>query len=125
MNLNYIYLTVLLIIAILVYINLNSNTPEIQAASASKLINDENHIFLDVRTDSEYNSGHIKNSYHIPLQSLQDRLDEIETIKNKNIIVYCRSGARSSKATKFLSQNGFRVRNLVGGVLSWDGKLVK
>jgi|TARA_B100001971_G_C18036140_1_gene455124 adenylyltransferase/sulfurtransferase len=47
----------------------------------------------------------------------------IETIKDKNIIVYCRSGARSSKATKTLLRNGFNVFNLSGGIMGWEGEM--
>jgi rhodanese-related sulfurtransferase len=125
MNLNFLYFVIAIIIALLVYFNFNSKIPEIDTSLASKLIEDENHVFLDVRTDSEYKNGHIKNSYHIPLQSLQNRIQELEVFQKKNIIVYCRSGARSSKATKLLSQNNFNVKNLIGGILKWEGELVE
>ena len=125
MNFKYTYLLILFIVAILVYYNWSKSPHEIDTNSAVSLVNDENHIFLDVRSFAEYNDGHIKDAYHLPLQNLQDRLDEIETIKNKDVIVYCRSGSRSRKATIFLLKNNFNAKNLVGGILKWEGELVK
>lgn len=125
MNIKYIYFSILFIVAILVYYNWSKSPHEINTNSAVSLVNDENHIFLDVRSFAEYNDGHIKDAYHLPLQNLKDRLDEIETIKNKDVIVYCRSGSRSRKATNFLLKNNFNAKNLVGGILKWKGELVK
>lgn len=90
-----------------------------------KLLLDKNYAFLDVRTESEYTSGHIPNSLHIPLQEIQGRISELENIKEKNIIVYCRSGARSSMALKSLLKNGYNVFNLSGGILAWEGEVAK
>lgn len=109
----------------LLYLHKKSNISEIEAKSAVKLINDKRYVFLDVRTDSEFINGHIKNSYHIPLQKLENRIKEVEKIKDKKIIIYCRSGARSSKATKLLSEKGYHVKNLIGGINSWGGDILE
>ncbi len=78
-------------------------------------------LVLDVREDSEYQSGHIKDSIHIPLSKLKSRMTELEKYKNKNIILGCRSGSRSGRATGLLKKNGFeKVYNLRGGVLAWE-----
>lgn len=71
-------------------------------------------IILDVRTKSEYNSGAILGSKHIPLQSLES---QIKTIKkfNKPIITCCASGMRSGSAANILQKHGIEVVN--GG--SW------
>jgi rhodanese-related sulfurtransferase len=118
-------LIAIIFIGFFLYSRKKSNIPKISSQNGLKLLNDENHKFLDVRTDSEYSNGHIPKSKHIPLQELQDRVSEIEQFKNKNIIVYCRSGARSSKATNILLEKGFKVLNLSGGVMSWKGELEK
>jgi rhodanese-related sulfurtransferase len=78
---------------------------------------------LDVREDherAEYNIG----GTHIPLGKVQTmQTDDIEGWKNDEIIVYCRSGARSGMATQFLEQSGFsNVVNLTGGMLAWREK---
>ena len=124
MNSTYILIAVL-ILGFLFYSKAQANVPTISSSEAIACLNDTNYQFIDVRTDSEYESGHILNSIHIPLHEIQDRLSEIDSLKNKNIIVYCRSGARSSKATKILIESNFNVLNLSGGVLSWKGDLTK
>lgn len=124
MNTNYIIILVL-VISLIVFKQLRTGQPKISSTEAIKLLDNIDYKFIDVRTNSEFLSGHIENSIHIPLQELENRLNEIDQIKQKNIIVYCRSGARSSNATSILLKNNFKVQNLSGGILSWDGKLVK
>jgi len=124
MNSTYILIAVL-IVAFLFYSRAQANVPTISSDEAREYLTDSNYQFIDVRTDGEYDSGHIPNSIHIPLHQIQDRMSEIDSLKNKNIIAYCRSGARSSKATKILVEAGFDVLNLSGGVLSWKGDLTK
>lgn len=124
MNSTYILIAVL-IVGFLFYSRAQANVPVISPEEAREYLNDSNYQFIDVRTDSEYDRGHIPNSIHIPLHEIQDRMSEIDSLKNKNIIAYCRSGARSSKATKILVEAGFDVLNLSGGVLSWKGDLTK
>ena len=124
MNSTYILIAVL-IVGFLFYSRAQANIPTISPEEAREYLNDSNYQFIDVRTDSEYDSGHIQNSIHSPLHEIQDRISEIDSLKNKNIIAYCRSGARSSKATKILVEAGFDVLNLSGGVLSWKGDLTK
>lgn len=75
---------------------------------------------LDVREQYEFDEFHL-NGKLIPLGELPGRLDEIESLKDQEIIVHCRSGKRSATAQQFLIQNGFtNVRNLIGGILDWQ-----
>ncbi|SHI22015.1 DsrE/DsrF/DrsH-like family protein [Desulfosporosinus lacus] len=70
-------------------------------------------ILLDVRTEEEHNNGHLPGSINIPLDSLRDRMGELD--KNKQIIEYCQVGLRGYVADRILSQNGFNVLNVTGG----------
>lgn len=79
------------------------------------LINDENTTLLDVRTPKEYNEGHLKNAKHIPMQILSENLNMLKEDKNKRILVYCRSGNRSIKASRILEENGYTPLNIKGG----------
>ena len=124
MNTSYILIS-LAVVGFLIYNRVLSNVPSISSEESQKVISDNNYRFLDVRTDGEYSDGHIPNSIHIPLQEIQSRISEIEKIKDKKIIVYCRSGARSSMASKTLLKEGFDVSNLTGGIMSWKGEVVK
>jgi len=65
-----------------------------------------NSTIIDVRTPEEYALGHAKNSMNIPLQELQEHIEDLKKIHGK-IVVCCASGIRSSKAYRILQQNGF------------------
>jgi len=90
-----------------------------------KIERKEDFFLLDVREHYEadaYNIG----AKVIPLGSLPFALDELSEYKDKEIVVHCRSGARSANAKAFLLQNGFRnVRNLLGGMLAWQENFSK
>jgi adenylyltransferase/sulfurtransferase len=73
---------------------------------------------LDVREPYEWDAGRLPNAIHIPLQQLPERMSEVSL--DTEVIVYCRSGARSARAVDFLRQCGYeRVKNLVGGLQRW------
>ena len=75
---------------------------------------------IDVREPFEYEEFNLDGKL-IPLGELPSRLSEIENLKSEEVIVHCRSGARSGTAQQFLLQNGFtNIRNLIGGVLDWQ-----
>jgi len=76
---------------------------------------------IDVREEEEVEQGKIPGAVHIPLGELPYRMNEID--KDKQHVLICRSGGRSGKACQFLSQQGYDVINLVGGMLDWEGKV--
>ncbi len=85
----------------------------------SRLDNNEKFVFLDVREDWEYEDDNL-GAKNIPLGGLPYRLDELEEFQNQEIIVHCRSGARSGNAKKFLESKGYtKVRNVLGGILAY------
>ncbi|MCC5946127.1 MAG: rhodanese-like domain-containing protein [Bernardetiaceae bacterium] len=76
----------------------------------------ENLHILDVREQAEYDEDNL-NGKLIPLGNLQNSLEEIENWKAEELIVHCRSGARSAAAKKYLESQGFtKVRNLLQGI---------
>lgn len=88
---------------------------------AVRLINHQDALLLDVREDSEYGSGHIQDSLHIPLGKLRGRFDELAAHKNRAVVIGCRSGHRSGSACAMLRKQGFeQVYNLRGGILAWE-----
>lgn len=77
-------------------------------------------VFIDVREQHEYDEFNL-NAKLIPLGNIQTSLDDLEDHKNDEIIIHCRSGARSGMAQQILQQVGFtNVRNVIGGVLAWQ-----
>ena len=76
----------------------------------------ETPTIFDVREPWEFEEGRIPGAQNIPLNSLPDKLDDIDEWKNQEIIVHCKGGGRATSAKAFLTQQGFtNVRNLVGG----------
>lgn len=75
--------------------------------------------FYDVREEHEYEDDNLGATL-IPLGDLPNHLDELEPLKDEEIVIHCRSGARSGNAQKFLQANGFtNVRNVTGGILAY------
>jgi len=83
--------------------------------------NDSSLVILDVRTQQELEGplGKIDGIINIPLQELKNRINELEKYKNKNIAVICRSGKRSAKAKSILLEKGYKVKNVVGGMMQF------
>ncbi len=76
---------------------------------------------LDVRDLDEYKAGNI-GGHLIPLNDLPKRVGELDP--NREIVVHCRGGGRSTKAVEFLRARGFgNVKNLAGGILAWAEKV--
>lgn len=78
----------------------------------------EDFLLLDVRTPQENAEQAIEGSYLIPLQELGYRIDELP--KHKEIVIYCRVGNRSAYACSHLARLGYKVKNLEGGILTWN-----
>ncbi|MFH1981672.1 MAG: thioredoxin domain-containing protein [Pseudomonadota bacterium] len=94
---------------------------EVSAAEARQLISAENPFILDVRTPMEFKSGYIPGAVLIPVQQLADRIGEIASQRDRKILIYCRSGNRSTVAAEILHRAGFRaVWNLRHGILEWQ-----
>lgn len=91
---------------------------DISAQQAKEMIDKGEVFILDVRTQEEYNAGHIRNSTLIPVQDLSKRLNEVP--RDRKILVYCRTGGRSAAASEILVNNGFtRIYNMKGGIMEW------
>lgn len=96
--------------------NILSNKTDVLTPDEYLSANNENTTLLDVRTDLEYDNGHIEGAVNIPLDKLRQRLNELD--KSKEIIEYCQVGIRGYIASRILSQNGFKVKNITGGFKS-------
>jgi len=73
----------------------------------------DDYILLDVRTEREFKRGHVEGAVNIPLDSLRDRIHELD--KSKIIVTYCKVGIRGYIAERILTQKGFKVFNVTGG----------
>ena len=88
-----------------------------------KNYNEKENIILDVREELELIGGKFNNSINIPLSELRKRYNELP--KDKEIWTYCAVGLRGYIASRFLSQKGYKVKNLAGGIKSKEKVILK
>ena len=79
-------------------------------------------VILDVRSKSEFDGGHIKDSINIPVDQLQKNISKLKD-KNKTIITCCASGMRSASAKSILQNNGYKNVHNGGGWSSLNNKI--
>lgn len=92
----------------------------ITAEEAKQIMDtEEGYIILDVRTQEEYDEGHIPGAILIPNTELEERAEKELTNKDQLILVYCRSGRRSKMAAEILVELGYTNIKEFGGILDW------
>jgi rhodanese-related sulfurtransferase len=93
---------------------------ELTSREAADLIRSRQPLVLDVRTRREYARGHLPGSTLIPVQELQRRLPELSAYRQREILIYCATGNRSTVAAKILLDAGFaKVYNMRRGIADW------
>lgn len=96
-------------------------TPE----DAKKIMDhDDTAVILDVRTQEEYDEGHIEGAILIPDYEITEKAEELLTDKDTTILVYCRSGRRSAAASAALFKLGYTNVNDFGGIIDWTYDVV-
>ncbi|MBO5129162.1 MAG: rhodanese-like domain-containing protein [Oscillospiraceae bacterium] len=92
----------------------------ITAEEAKEIMDtEEGYIILDVRTQEEYDEGHIPGAILIPNTEIEARAEEVLTDKDQLILVYCRSGRRSKLAAEALVELGYTNIKEFGGIIDW------
>ena len=92
----------------------------ITAEEAKQIMDsEEGYIILDVRTQEEYDQGHIPGAIVIPHEEIADKAEEALTDKEQLILVYCRSGRRSKIAAEALAELGYTNIKEFGGIIDW------
>lgn len=87
----------------------------------SKLESEEQVNLIDVRETEEVAAGMIPGAEHIPLGLIEFKHQDLD--KSKEYIMICRSGNRSGQACQFLEEQGYKVTNMSGGMLEWEGEV--
>ena len=92
----------------------------ITAKEAKEIMDTEaGYIILDVRTQEEYDGGHIPGAIQISHEEIEARAEEVLTDKDQVILVYCRSGRRSKIAAEALTELGYTNIKEFGGIIDW------
>ena len=112
-----------LVLLILIYLRrffLTRSVTRYSPAQLADRMKEGNMVLLDVRTNGEFQSGHIKGALHIPVMELTARVAEIKKQGDREIVCYCQSGSRSLMAAARLTKLGFRSSHLEGGIAEWN-----
>ena len=96
-----------------VYMNITAEEAKVLMDST------EDYIILDVRTQEEYDQGHIPGAILIPDTKIKTKAEEVLTDKDQLILVYCRSGRRSKLAAEALVELGYTNIKEFGGIIDW------
>ena len=92
----------------------------ITAEEAKQIMDsEEGYIILDVRTQEEYDQGHIPGAIVISHEEIAEKAEEVLTDKDQLILVYCRSGRRSKIAAEALAELGYTNIKEFGGIIDW------
>ena len=98
------------------------SSPETNIISESDFIElkDSEYILIDVRTQDEFDSGHINSAINLDFYSDTFKNDILSLPKNETIVLYCRTNNRSSKTATILQENGYRdILVIKGGITEW------
>jgi rhodanese-related sulfurtransferase len=113
--------TAALALAVLAYeaSRLRSGGQAVGPMDAVRLMN-QGALLLDVRSQGEFDAGHILESRHVPQDQLAGSVETLKKYKDKVVIACCESGMRSGAAARLLQAQGFtKVVNLKGGLQAW------
>lgn len=95
------------------------STAAVDVLEAKRQLDAGDAVLVDVRERDEWTEGHIAGARHIPLGSLPARLAEVP--RDRQVLLFCRSGNRSGAATRLLREQGFeQAANVEGGIIAWQ-----
>ena len=128
-----IFIIIVIVVGVIIVLDIKNNgegkeskVKLVSMDEAFKIMNEEsNYIILDVRTIDEYNEGHIPNAICVPNETIKN--DIVNKLPNKEqlILIYCRSGNRSSQAASKLAKLGYTNLIDIGGIIDWKGNIIK
>lgn len=80
------------------------------------------YIVIDIREPKEYRRKHLKGAVSIPYERLHD---QVALLRHRELILYCERGASSMKAARELSEQGYRVKSMIGGIQAYNGRYLE
>lgn len=96
--------------------------PQVTPQQLSLMVNNENALVLDVRSDKEFRQGHIVNALNMPASGFNDRIKQLEQHKERPLVLVCKVGQQTGNVAKQLRAAGFeKVYRLSGGMMEWSG----
>ena len=119
---HWILVTSFFVVLGLLISNLISSVNGIGPQAAVTLMNRGSAVAVDIRPKSDFESGHIINSLHVPLEEFPQAMTKLEKYKDRPLLVYCAVGNSSGRAVRELRNSGFsKTHALKGGFNAWRG----
>lgn len=94
-------------------------TYNITASQATQMMNHDNAVIIDTRSQDAYRNGHIIGAQSMSQQDIRDNNKKLEKLKGKPLIVVCNAGVESQKIAALLLKRGYNAYSLAGGMRSW------
>jgi rhodanese-related sulfurtransferase len=92
----------------------------VNTTEATRMINRENALILDIREQKEFSQGHIAGAYNLPASALDKKLSQLDRFKTHPVVVVCKMGTSAGSIVKTLKKGGFeQVVRLAGGMSEW------
>jgi len=92
----------------------------VNTIEATRMINRENALILDIRETQEFTKGHIAGAHNLPASVVEKKLSELDRYKTSPIVVVCKMGTSAGSVVKKLKSQGFEeVVRLAGGMAEW------
>lgn len=120
-----VVLLVLTLVLALAGCSSGADAQKISAEEAKSMMDQGGVIILDVRTQEEFDQGHIRDAILLPDDQILEKAESLLSDKEATILVYCRSGNRSAQARKALIDLGYTKVYDFGGIINWPYELVK
>jgi rhodanese-related sulfurtransferase len=112
-------IVVLILLFVVELIRLKLSAHRVSPLEATHLMNHQNAIVVDIRSQDAFRSGHIVGAISLPLTDLEKQSKKLEKYLKQPIIIVCATSLESSRAANFLLKNGYNANILAGGVRAW------
>lgn len=100
--------------------DLKQGGTSLEASGATLMLNRENAVMLDIRTAADFSEGHVINAINIPFSEFDNRAADLEKLRDRPIIVCCKTGTSASQSVASLKKLGFeKTYRLKGGIEGW------
>jgi rhodanese-related sulfurtransferase len=120
------YLPIEAVCELVVLFRGNITFTSISMDEAAKIMTErDDYVLLDVRTDEEYDEGHLPGAYIVPLDDIWSINEDSPWSRDQLILVYCRSGRRSKLAAEEMCKMGYTNVVEIGGIIDWKGEIEK
>jgi rhodanese-related sulfurtransferase len=111
----------LVLLALLIFTESRKGGKSLSSRELTALVNSEQGLVLDIRTQKDFAAGHIVGALHIPQDKVSSRVTELDKYKAKTIIVVDAMGQHSGAVCRDLKKAGFNAAKLSGGLATWRG----